>query len=85
MVFVEGVEDVFEEDEAQSGCWRAATDAFCRVPIGCRHCLIGSEPELGLEAEIGGGFFGTVSVGFGAGHGGEIGMRNQDLLRPRIE
>ena len=57
----------------------------CRVPIGCRHCLIGSEPELGLEAEIGGGFFGTVSVGFGAGHGGEIRMRNQDFLRPRIE
>jgi len=46
-VFLEGVGDVFEEDEAEDDVL-----VFRRVHVVAE--LIGSEPELGLEADGGG-------------------------------
>ena len=59
VVVVEGVRDVFEEDEAEDDVL-----VFRRVHVVAQ--LVGGEPELGLEAGIGGGVF--RSVEFGAGH-----------------
>jgi hypothetical protein len=50
-VLLEGVGDVFEEDEAKDDVL-----VFRRVHVVPQ--LIGREPELGLEAEVGGGVFG---------------------------
>ena len=47
-VFLEGVGDVFEEDEAEDDVL-----VFRRVHVVAQ--LVGGEPELGLEAEVGGG------------------------------
>ena len=60
VMFFEGVRDVFEEDEAEHYVL-----IFRRVHVVAQ--LVGRQPELGLEAEIGGGIFGAVR--FGAGHG----------------
>ena len=54
------------EDEAEESL-RTATIVFRIGQMGCRHCLLGGEPELGLEADGGGA--GARAVGFGAGHG----------------
>ncbi len=48
-VFLEGVGDVFEEDEAEDDVL-----VFRRVHVVAE--LVGGEPELGLEAEVGGLF-----------------------------
>ena len=58
-VFLEGVGDVFEEDEAEDDVL-----IFRRVHVVAE--LVGGEPELGLEADGGGGVF--RAVGFCAGH-----------------
>ena len=58
-VLLEGVRDVFEEDKAEDDVL-----VFRRVHVVPQ--LVGSEPELGLEADGGGG--GGRVVGF-AGHG----------------
>jgi len=47
-VLLEGVGDVFEEDEAEDDVL-----VFRRVHVVAQ--LVGGEPELGLEAEVGGG------------------------------
>ena len=47
VVFLEGVGDVFEEDEAEDDVL-----VFGRVHVGAQ--LVGGEPELGFEAEVGG-------------------------------
>ena len=47
VVFLEGIGDVFEEDEAEDDVL-----VFGRVHVAAQ--LVGGEPELGLEAEIGG-------------------------------
>jgi hypothetical protein len=61
VVFVEAVGDVFEENEAEDDVL-----VFRRVHVVAE--LVGGEPELGLEAEVGGGVFGS-GLGFGgAGH-----------------
>jgi len=52
-VFLEGVGDVFEEDEAEDDVL-----VFRRVHVVAE--LVGGEPELGFEAEVGGGVFGAV-------------------------
>jgi hypothetical protein len=59
-VFLEGVGDVFEEDEAEDDVL-----VFRRVHVVAE--LVGGEPELGLEADGGRGLGG--SGGFGASHG----------------
>ena len=79
--FPSGVGDVFEEDEAEddvlvlprfarpTGSLRLAISAslrFRRVHVVAQ--LVGGEPELGLEAEVGGGVFAGWSGGFLAGH-----------------
>ena len=46
-MFLEGVGDVFEEDEAEDDVL-----VFRRVHVVAE--LVGGEPELGLEAEVGG-------------------------------
>ena len=51
MVFVEGVGDVFEEDEAEEDVL-----LFRRVHVVAE--LVGGEPELGFEPEGGGRVFG---------------------------
>ena len=48
VVLLEGVGDVFEEDEAEDDVL-----VFRRVHVVAQ--LVGGEPELGLEAEVGGG------------------------------
>ena len=58
-VFLEGVGDVFEEDQAEDDVL-----VLRRVHVVAQ--LVRGEPELGFEAEIGGGVF--VLRG-GAGHG----------------
>ncbi len=57
-MFVEGVGDVFEEDEAEYDVL-----VFRRIHVVAE--LVGGEPELGLEAEVCGRIFG--SCGF-TGH-----------------
>jgi hypothetical protein len=59
VVFLEAVGDVFEEDEAEHDVL-----VFRRVHVVPQ--LVGGEPELGLEAESGGGVLRVV--GFRAGH-----------------
>ena len=59
-VFLEGVGDVFEEDEAEDDVL-----VFRRVHVVPQ--LISGEPELSLEADGGGGLGGGVC--FSAGHG----------------
>jgi hypothetical protein len=49
-VFLEGIGDVFEEDEAED-------DVLVLRRVHVIAELVGGEPELGLEAEIGGGVF----------------------------
>jgi hypothetical protein len=49
-VFLEGIGDVFEEDEAEDDVL-----VFRRVHVVAE--LVGGEPEFGLEAEVGGGVF----------------------------
>ena len=57
MVFLEGVGDVFEEDEAEDDVL-----VFRRVHVVAE--LVGGEPELGLKADVGGVvFFGGTSSG----------------------
>ena len=46
-VFLEGVGDVFEEDQAEDDVF-----VFRRIHVVAQ--LVGSEPELGFEAEVGG-------------------------------
>ena len=58
-MFLEGVGDVFEEDEAEDDVL-----VFRRVHVVAQ--LIGGEPELGFEADGGGGLSG--GVGCSAGH-----------------
>gem|GEM_PF-3122194 len=58
MVLVEGVGDVFEEDEPEDHVL-----VFRRVHVVAE--LVGGEPELGLEAKVGGGVFGGAGFGFG--------------------
>ena len=58
-VFLEGVGDVFEEDEPKDDVL-----VFRRVHIVAQ--LVGGEPELGLKANGGGGLGG--GWGFRAGH-----------------
>ena len=58
-VFLEGVGDVFEEDQAEDDVL-----VFRRVHVVAE--LVGGEPELGLEAEVGGGV--VLRGGAGAGH-----------------
>jgi hypothetical protein len=53
VVFVEGVGDVLEEDEAEGDVL-----VFRRVHVGAE--LIGGKPELGLEAEVGAGLLGGL-------------------------
>ena len=53
-MFLEGVGDVFEEDQAEES-FRTGTIVIRFGKMGCRHCLLGGEPELGLEAAGGGG------------------------------
>jgi hypothetical protein len=50
VIFLKCVGDVLEKDEAEHDVL-----VFGRVHV--RTELVGSEPELGLEAEIGGGAF----------------------------
>jgi hypothetical protein len=59
-VFLEGVGDVFQEDEAEDNVL-----VFRRVHVVAE--LVGGEPELGLEADGGGGVFGGGGFAFG-GH-----------------
>ena len=59
-MFFEGVGDVFEEDEAEDDVL-----VFRRVHVVAQ--LVGGEPELGLEADGGGGL--GRRGGFSAGHG----------------
>ena len=47
VLFLEGVRDVLEEDEAEDNVF-----VFRRVHVVAQ--LVGGEPELGLEAKIGG-------------------------------
>ena len=61
VVFLEGVGDVFEEDEAEDDVL-----VFRRVHVVTE--LVGGEPELGLEAEVGGG----VGLGGCFGFGGHL-------------
>ena len=56
-VFLEGVGDVFEEDEAEDDVL-----VFRRVHVVAQ--LVGGEPELGLEAEVGGGVFDRADDNF---------------------
>lgn len=70
-VFLEGVGDVFEEDEAEDDVL-----ILSRVHVVAEH--VGGEPELGLEATGGGaGVFSGRRGGFSAGgHGdGRAGRR----------
>jgi hypothetical protein len=60
-VFLEGVGDVFEEDEAEDDVL-----VFRRVHVVAE--FVGGEPELGLETDGGGGLGGGCG-GFSAGHG----------------
>ena len=53
--FLEGIGDVFQEDQAQDDVL-----VFSRVHIVAQ--LIGGEPELGLEAEVGGGVFCSATL-----------------------
>ncbi len=52
VVLLEGVGDVFEEDQAEDDVL-----VFRRVHVVAE--LVGGEPELGFEAEVGGGVFGA--------------------------
>ena len=90
-MFLEGVGDVFEEDDAEDDVL-----VFRRVHVVAQ--LVSGEPELGLEADGGGGLGGAGGVS--AGHevvdqglvkrGGNQGISNAELtgfrtslLRPR--
>jgi len=57
-VFLEGVGDVFEEDKAEDDVL-----VFRRVHVVAQ--LVGGEPELGLEAQAGGGITSRL---YGLGH-----------------
>jgi len=85
VVFVEGVGDVFEDDEAEDDVlvWLRLLPPLVAV-LGNRRVhvvaeLVGGEPEFGFEAEFGGGVGGS---GFSAGHGGgEGGSKRAAIAR----
>jgi hypothetical protein len=56
VMLVEGVGDVLEEDQAEDDVL-----VFCRVHVVAE--LVGGEPELGLEAEVGAGVRGLPGAG----------------------
>ena len=58
-MILEGIGDVLEEDEAEDDVL-----VFRRVHVVAQ--LVGGEPELGLEADCGGGL--RRMLGLGAGH-----------------
>ena len=59
VLLIEGVGDVLEEDEAEDDVL-----VFGRVHVVAQ--LVSGEPELGFEADVGGGI-GFLACGFGHG------------------
>ena len=77
-MFLEGVGDVFQEDEPED-------DALILGRVHVVPQLVGSEPELGLEADGGGGGACVGVLFFGAGHeGGCLAYGGCDALGPFV-
>ena len=72
VMLFEGARDVFEEDETEHYML-----ILRRVHVVAE--LVGSQPELGLEAETGGGIFGAVR--FGASRGDYVWRTSVQWLR----